>query len=46
MGVPLRRDVRDITLLEVEAWRAYDKALAAQSRMAAGGRGRSRHRRQ
>lgn len=48
MGVPLRPEVRDVTLLEVEAWRAYDRALAAAQRMASSraGRGRSHRRRQ
>jgi hypothetical protein len=48
MGVPIRTDVRDVTLLEVEAWRAYDRAVAAAQRLAANkaGRGRSRQRRQ
>lgn len=47
-GVPLRREVRDVTLLEVEAWHAYDRAIAAAQRAASAraGRGRSRHRRQ
>lgn len=48
MGVPLRAEVRDVTLAEVEAWKAYDKALAAAQRMASSraGRARGRHRRQ
>lgn len=48
MNVPVRASVRDVTLLEVEAWTAYDKAAAAAQRMAGAraGAGRSRHRRQ